>query len=157
MKYTKTQILGLFLIVLVLSIIYSDYFFTILYSIFFALSIQAAGLYIIYRLSLRPKQECEEESYEDNFIDSEREILDLQPKISSRSLVRKKTNMPCLCHSENFKILCSGSDKTMPRLLTIFENLLANDKNFANSLEKACESTVLDKITNKNKGLLSDL
>ena len=93
MKYTKTQILGLFLIVLVLSIIYSDYFFTILYSIFFALSIQAVGLYIIYRLSLRPQQECEEESYEDNFIDSEREILDLQPKISSRSLVRKKTNM----------------------------------------------------------------
>ena len=156
MDYTQYQKIIIGALTISFLIICTIYFYTLLYSILFTLLLEL-GLYS-YLSYLKTKVSSKNSPDADSITEPLSAILPKESASSfSRNVIKRKTNIPCLCNSDNFQVLCTGTDKMMTELLTNLKDLMNNDKNFALSLEKNCEKTVIERIQNKNKGFFEDL
>lgn len=149
MNYSRNQIsvcVGLFAFII---FVYWNFYYILALAVVSTLGLQAAAAYYLVKVKIKKAPE---------------EIPSLSPVETQENSVnlrkdfgKRKTNIPCLCTTDNFKALCTGNEKMMNELLANLKELVANDKNFAVNLEKACEKTVIQRIQQKPTNYLEDL
>lgn len=147
MKYSKLQVLVSLALLLGSYIILSNYIWTIVCGIMTLLVVQACAVYFF--IKIKP-------NFEDNqavFIDNSLELQDR----ANRNRVKRDNFVKCLCITDNFGILCTGSEGKMMELHKNLKKLIENEKTFSLNLEKACEKSILEKIQKKNQGFLENL
>lgn len=141
---------GLFL----LAIIYSDFGRVFIGSIIFTLIVQGAAVYYFTKIKVSPGFDDEDD---ENSVSLQREQSEETSRMFVKFNNRRKSCIPCLCSTDNFKSLCSGSEIIMNELHANLKDLIVNDKNLAISLGKICDTPLLERLQQKQKNYLIDI
>jgi hypothetical protein len=129
---------------------YSDFAQTFKFSIIFTLALEALGVKL-YR-KYRPL-DFDETPFEDLEYENA-EMIATHSKFSFRNSNRRKTAIPCLCSTSNFKSLSTGNEEIMSGLHKNLKDLVINDKNSWAAMEKVCEISLLDRLQQKHNYLI---
>ena len=138
--------LGLFLALLS----YSDYYLTFKLSVIFTLALEALGVYLYHKFH---PLDYNETPFQD--LDFENtDLVSTASKFNFRNSNRRKTAIPCLCSTENFKSLSTGNEGIMSDLHKNLKELILNDKNSWSKIDKLCEISLIDRIQQKQNFLV---
>ena len=135
------------LVLFMILISYSDFYFTFKAAILFTFLAELAIFYLNHKFQ---PFNLDAEPFEEIELEDSPEHVMTSSKFHFHNNPRRKTTIPCLCNLPNFQVLCSGSEQIMSELYKNLKALIDNDKNCWTLTEKLSEISVLDRIQHKN-------